>query len=354
VPTVESTDAPTTAAENNERARAIIDFINENKLSPNEFEFPLENPSTQEERAVYWLIYNDTMKLTVNSPNLLQRYAVLSVLSGNPPTNNIGQTNDLDGRQHECFWKDFVECENFTVVSLNVSHSDIQRLSGTIPADVALISSLVSLDLTHPGIQGDIPQELWYLTSLTSLALGNENLQASIPVDFAQNLTDLVSLDLSQINIVERDGDFGADTNVGTLPNSIWYLTKLTSLDISGMGIALGTFPNTVYQLAMLNDFNASSSKFIGHLPDEIGSWTELRVFDISSNNMTGSIPSSIAMWTQIETALFDENNFEGIFPDSFCNVPTLREFRADCTYFGSVYCPSRCEELSSHYTSGQ
>jgi hypothetical protein len=363
VPTVESTDAPTTAADSKERAEQIIDFINENKLSPNEFEFPLENPSTQEERAVHWLIYNDPLGLTANSPNILQRYAVLSVLGGNPPTNNIGQTNDLDGRQHECLWKAFVECENFTVVSLNVSSSNNQSLRGTIPADVALISSLVSLDLTHPGIHGDIPQELWYLTSLTSLALGNENLQASIPVDFAQNLTDLVSLDLSQIRVNDND-DIGRETNLGTLPTAIWGLTKLTSLDISGMGIASGTFPNTVNQLAMLTNLNASSSKFTGTLPNDLGSWTELRVFDISSNGMIGSIPSSIAMWTLIETALFDGNNFEGSIPDSFCDISTLQEFSADCidsvqvdngkSNFGSVYCPPKCEELSSKDTSGR
>jgi Leucine-rich repeat (LRR) protein len=235
-----------------------------------------------------------------------------------------------------------VICENngiATSLDLGSSNFKIPSLTGTIPPDVALLSSLKTLDLTHTGNHGEIPPELWYLTSLSRLALGNKNLTGSFPAEMERNWTNLVFLDLSHISVLDDNGD------AGTIPSSVWSLTTLTHLDISGMGVVPSTIPRTVGQLSTLTEFKASSSDFIGTLPDEIGLWTNLEMFDISDNAMTGTIPSSIANWTRIKIALFNGNKFVGTFPDAFCYLSSLQEFNADCNPggFDALQCSEDC-----------
>ena len=69
-------------------------------------------------------------------------------------------------------------------------------LSGSIPAEIASLSALISLNISgNYYLCGTLPSELGNLTSLTELFLDTNSFHGSIPRTFA-NLTDLTSLSL--------------------------------------------------------------------------------------------------------------------------------------------------------------
>lgn len=55
------------------------------------------------------------------------------------------------------------------------------RLSGTIPSDIGLLTNLVSLSLSDSSLTGTIPQELGNLTDLQRLWLSGNGLEGQIP-----------------------------------------------------------------------------------------------------------------------------------------------------------------------------
>ena len=59
----------------------------------------------------------------------------------------------------------------------------IARLSGTIPSELSGLESLIQLRLSHNRLTGTIPSELAMLMSLQEIALHNNSITASLPED---------------------------------------------------------------------------------------------------------------------------------------------------------------------------
>ena len=105
------------------------------------------------------------------------------------------------------------------------------NLSGTLPALLADLSALTSLDLSgNTGLTGRIPATIGSLAALTSLDLSDGGWSGAIPTELG-SLTALTTLDLS--------GNAGLTAPRATLETLATGLTNLTSLDLSGTGICL-------------------------------------------------------------------------------------------------------------------
>jgi hypothetical protein len=64
---------------------------------------------------------------------------------------------------------------------------------------------------------------------------------------------------------------------------------------------------------------NLTANALIGTLPQSVGELVKLTLLDVSRNNLEGTIPESVGNWSLIQVAWFFENQFTGAVPTEFC-----------------------------------
>lgn len=157
-------------------------------------------------------------------------------------------------------------------------------LPGSIPIWFGrqLGSGLTTLDLGFTGVTGSIPAELALLSNLKSLVLSHNNLTSTIP---------------SQLGYVPSLShvDFGFNNLSGSVPDSIWALPELEYLDLSSnqltgqVPLTLPTCNGTSYI------FNLSNNLFYGKVSSAVESLMEsFALSDISNNYFEGSLNTHV------------------------------------------------------------
>lgn len=140
---------------------------------------------------------------------------------------------------------------NLETLALNVNPFDV----ATMPVQVAQLTGLRYLDLSHNQLAGAIPWQLSRLSKLDHLILAGNNLTGSIPAELGQ-LSELMVLDLSYNQLT------------GSVPASFGQLQELLWLGL------------TVNRLT-------------GPLPPELGDCKSLLWFSAFRNMINGSIPDT-------------------------------------------------------------
>jgi hypothetical protein len=186
----------------------ILPYINSITLTGRTLRYPTN--ATAEEQAVRWLIEEDVTTNTTAVRSLRQRYVLATVYFQNKLS-----LRDWLTSEDECLW-----------LLINCASGDVTRLvplgeTGPIPPDLALLTTLVNLDLDglvlQEGLTGTIPSTLGLLTRLTELKINANQLTGTIPSSLG-SLTALKRLVLSD-NLL-----------TGTIPSSLGSLTALTDL----------------------------------------------------------------------------------------------------------------------------
>ncbi len=116
--------------------------------------------------ALQWLAYQDSLWLRPASERLRQRYA-LSVIyfsTGGETWNVNGWNRDSGVGLDECNWS-LVACSNGIVVGIAVTNEAI-IMSGSLPSEIGMLSSLETLELGGNRLNGELPNELFLLTNL--------------------------------------------------------------------------------------------------------------------------------------------------------------------------------------------
>ena len=250
---------------------ALTEYINNITLSGRNIS---ASGVTPEDEALKFMIANETTTaddLLTNGAvrfRMRQRFALLS-LWFQQSINGVftpSWTYSLNwGSVHECAGWSGISCGLVDVgdgagMQNAVSAIELIRgeVSGSIPADIGLLTSLLSVDLTSNSIQGTVPESI-------------------------SKCTDLMTINL------------GANDFLGSLPSSIGNLITLTQIDLSG-------------------------NQFGGTLPETIGQWTTMQHFNVYGNVFGGTIPTSINNWRALSTANFQANGFTGTIPSQVCN----------------------------------
>jgi len=101
---------------------------------------------------------------------------------------------------------------NCTVLDL-----DWRQLTGTVPTELATLTSLTLIHFFYNRLVGTIPSELGTITGLTEISLGGNQLTSTIPTEFG-SLTHL------------RDMRLYTNQLTGTIPSELGALTDLTML----------------------------------------------------------------------------------------------------------------------------
>ena len=231
----------------------------------------------------------------------------------------------------------FSKLEEFTTMSssvLNTLDLSNNNLSGPFPISVLQLKSLSVLDLSSNKITGLLQlDKLLKLKNLTTLDLSFNNLSINVNmphVDFSFipnisvlklvhcNLKTFPSFLINQTTLIQLDL---SDNQIqGTVPNWIWKLPYLESLNISHNLLTdlEGPFQNLTSYWKILDLHN---NKLQGPIPFFLKS---VEYLDYSTNKFS-VIPEDIGNYLSSTYFLsFSNNNLHGSIPDSLCNASQL------------------------------
>ena len=173
---------------------------------------------------------------------------------------------------------------------LRVRYININRMNGTIPAEMGNLAELEELHLTGSPVyttpdstkrfSGSIPAELGKLSKLEFLNLIDNDLSGSIPSELGQ-LSNLRWLHLRNNGLT------------GEIPSELGNTSSLEELDL-GRNKLTGEIPPELGNLNSLVTLEMESNNLTGEFPPELGRLANLKVLNVDSNNLTGCVPTEL------------------------------------------------------------
>ncbi|KAM3337392.1 hypothetical protein P3S68_031717 [Capsicum galapagoense] len=176
------------------------------------------------------------------------------------------------------------------------------NISSTIPLNFS--SHLTTLKLGGTGLYGIIPESIFHLPNLETLDLRHsDQLSGSFPKTKWNSSASLIELDLISVNF---SGNFMPEP----IPESLSNLTSLVSLDLTSNTLN-GTIPSWMFShLPLLRYLILSDNHFSGQLEDFNSN--SLVWIDLSNNQLQGHLPNSIQNLVNLIVLYLSFNNFSG------------------------------------------
>ncbi|KAK0595566.1 hypothetical protein LWI29_007948 [Acer saccharum] len=184
---------------------------------------------------------------------------------------------------------------------LNLSQLLLQEnhITGSIPWNIANVSSLMTLNLTSNLLNGTIPEEISLLSKLEQLFLSPNLFSGEIPVALGQ-LSHLGLLDLSH-------NKFSVE-----IPASLGNLVLVNSLFLNNNFLS-GSIPSTLGQCYDLYRLDLSYNRLTGSIPPEISGIREIRIFlNLSHNELEGPLPIELSKLENVQEIDLSSNRFTG------------------------------------------
>ncbi|KAK7848970.1 putative leucine-rich repeat receptor-like protein kinase [Quercus suber] len=235
-------------------------------------------------------------------------------------------------RTTPCNWVG-INCDKSGSLDLSSNH-----FTGVIPTSLKNLSNLTILYLHDNQLSGSIPQELGMLSSLSDLALSSNNLTGVIPASFG-NLSDLTTLYLyenqlsssipQELGMLSSLSDLELSSNnlTGVIPTSFGNLSNLTTLYLYENQLS-GSIPQELGMLSSLSKLEFSSNSLTGVIPASLGNLRNLTTLYLYENQLSGSIPQELGMLSSLSDLALSSNNLTGSIPQEFGmnNLAQLRE----------------------------
>jgi len=93
----------------------------------------------------------------------------------------------------------------------------------------------------------------------------------------------------------------------------------------------------------MIVELNLPSNGLVGSLPNEIGILSQLRTITLSGNfELSGPIPNTLRNLPNLQRLLIEGTALTSL-PPEVCDLPSLKDFWADCEEIGGCSCCDRC-----------
>lgn len=184
------------------------------------------------------------------------------------------------------------------VVSLRVLRLGNNLLSGSIPEELLLDSSMIlsELDISMNHLEGPVG-------SITSSTLAKLNLSSN-------KLSGLLPSKIGNCAII----DLSNNNFSGNLSRIQRWGNYVEVMNLSSNSLE-GTLPAITSQFLKLTSFLASNNSVEGVLPPVIGTYPELAVIDLSFNQLTGFLLPSLFNSTTLTAIKLSSNNFSGPIP---------------------------------------
>ncbi|CAB9503969.1 leucine rich repeat [Seminavis robusta] len=300
------------------------------------------NPQSPQARAYQWL--KDDILLETYSPyRQLQRFALVTLYyATNGEAWDVNE-NWLSNALHECLWQTKGEglqgdgitrqCDpdgNFLYLYLTKN-----RLSGSLPPELGLLTKLEAFDVATNSIRGTIPSQIGLMTSLYELILNVNQLTGEVPSEIGQLTlleqffihTNLVTgTIMTEVGLLTNMIDFEwAETMTrGTIPTELGLMTQTTFL-LLFRGLLEGPIPSEIGLMTNLSEgFGAHGQSLTGTVPTEVGRLTNLESLELHSNSLTGPIPTEVGRLTDLFSLILHVNSLTGMIPTEFGKLSGL------------------------------
>lgn len=160
-------------------------------------------------------------------------------------------------------------------------------MSGSIPTEILNATSLESLNIEANTFSRELPNDLFDLP-LQELAIGGNIFDGTIPTQLA-TVTTLSSISLGP-NLFEDE-----------IPTFLGELTNLKRLSITGIPALRGRLPAQYgLSLSNLESFVLSETSVAGNIPEQFSGLTGLAELRISGNGLARAIPASLGQLTNL------------------------------------------------------
>lgn len=168
---------------------------------------------------------------------------------------------------------------------------------------------VIGLNLSGNDLLGTLPLEMAELSSIKILDLSYNSLLDSIPAEFG-NLANLKKLDLSFNNLT------------GNLPPELGAIENLEELHLSSNNFT-GNIPTELGNLVNLKRLYLSLNSLTGAIPDELGNLNNLLYLYLSYNELSGSIPTTFDNLTALTHLYLNDNQltFAGLSHVDWGNI---------------------------------
>ncbi|GKV41911.1 hypothetical protein SLEP1_g49381 [Rubroshorea leprosula] len=250
--------------------------------------------------------------------------------------------------------------------SLNLAFNDF-RLS-KIPSEISQFTRLKHLDISYSQFSGQVPAEIAHLPKLVSLNLSNDFYDDSLELiletttfrNLVHNLSEVRELVLSGVNMISVNPRFFMNLSSslttldlfecvlrGNFPNSIFRFPNLKNFYLTGNGNLAIDLPSSnlssPLQWLYLGDMDCGRQlresigdlkslqslslhcNLEGSIPASIGNLSQLTYLSLSYNNLSG-LSSSLANLTQLTSLDLSKNQFSGLIPASISNLRHLTQ----------------------------
>jgi|GEM_PF-2029464 len=199
-----------------------------------------------------------------------------------------------------------------------------KNLTGQLPAALAQLPRLETLDLYYNKLNGAIPPEITSLANLGYLRLSGNQYSGLLPAW-------LGSLPALHTLVLDSNGFSGP------LPATLGNLAQLKELSLWGNQLS-GTLPPELGNLTALTHLYLQSNQFSGPLPSSLGGLTALRVLSLDNNDFTGPIPASWGGLSQLNTLNLNGNPLATTIPPELGQLSQLLYlYLVDCQLTGAI-----------------
>ncbi|KAL1562633.1 non-specific serine/threonine protein kinase [Salvia divinorum] len=211
------------------------------------------------------------------------------------------------------------------------------KLNGTIPVQIANLTSFAAFDLHDNELSGNVPLSVKHLRNLQGLDLGANMLQGPFPRAIC-DLYNLVYVDISRNqfsgSIPKCLGNvsslrivfLNANMFHSTIPSSLWDLKDLLDLNLSSNSLT-GFLPQEISNFGAAISIDLSMNQLSGSVHDTIGKLQNLANLSLANNRLEGSIPVSMGSMISLVTLDLSHNNLSGSIPKSLEELEYLHYF---------------------------
>ena len=203
--------------------------------------------------------------------------------------------------------------------ALNLSHN---LLTGSLlnPSSFSVVfnwqamDQLETLDLAYNQLNESLPWSslLAALPKLGELNLAYNNFTGPLQISASRDDSDGVNTSNSLMSLQLQNNQLTGTIN----SDAIGTLTHLRHLAADGNRLR-GWLPTTLGLLTNLQELLLFDNQLSGQLPTQLGAMTEIRVVGLNGNQFAGRLPSELGRLTLLEELWLYDNAMTGLLPSS-------------------------------------